>query len=52
MITKNRKVTEVEAARIFKKHGTTITIEEAQLIVAFLYRFGKVTLDSILKGKK
>jgi hypothetical protein len=35
MITKNRKVTAVKAVRIFKKHGTAITIQEAQLIVTF-----------------
>jgi hypothetical protein len=52
MLNKNRKLTPEQAVKIFKKRGTTITTKEAELMLDFLYKFGKLTLDSILKPKK
>jgi hypothetical protein len=48
----NRRVTVANAVKVFEKHGTTITIEEAQLMLNFLYKFAKPALDSILIKNK
>lgn len=34
-----------KAVEILKKHGTIITVEEAKLILDFLYKFGRLTLN-------
>lgn len=45
---KNRKLTPEHTVRILKKRGTIITIKEAEVILDFLYKFAKLTLDSVL----
>jgi hypothetical protein len=45
---KNRKLTPEHTVRILKKHGTVITIKEAEVMLDFLYKFAKLTLDSFL----
>ena len=44
-----RKVTPEKAVEIMKKHGTNITIEEAKLMLDFLYKFANLTLEIVLK---
>lgn len=45
----NRKVTAEKAVKIMAKHGTVITIEEAKIMLDFLYKFAKLTLETVLK---
>jgi hypothetical protein len=49
MNVEKRKVTPEKAVEIMKKHGNEITVEEAKLMLDFLYKFGKLTLDIVLK---
>lgn len=44
-----RKITPEKAVEIMKKHGTEITIEEAKLMLDFLYKFAKLTLEIVFK---
>jgi hypothetical protein len=44
-----RKLTPEKAVEIFKKHGTNITVDEAKIMLDFLYKFAKLTLDHVLK---
>jgi len=46
---KNRKITAAEVVRILKKHGTHITLDEAEKVVDFLYTFGSMALETVLK---
>jgi hypothetical protein len=46
---RRRKVTPEKAVEIFRKHGTEITVEEAKLMLDFLYKFAKLTLENVLK---
>jgi len=49
MDTGKRKMTPEKAMEIMKKKGTMITLEEAELMLDFLYRFAKLTLKIVLK---
>jgi hypothetical protein len=50
MNVEKRKVTPEKAVEIMKKNGTMKSpLEEAELMLDFLYRFGKLTLDIVLK---
>jgi len=40
-----RRITPQQAVKILKEHGTIVTIEEAKLILDFLYDFGKLAID-------
>lgn len=44
-----RRVTAQQAVKILKEHGTTVTIEQARLILDFLYKFGKLAMDQYVK---
>ena len=48
---KNKVLTPQETVRISKKHGTTVTLEKAELMLEFLYKFAKLTLDSVLNER-
>jgi hypothetical protein len=43
-----RSITPEKAVEILKGHGTIITAEQAKLILDFLYKFGKLTLNQTL----
>jgi hypothetical protein len=49
MDTGKRKMTPEKAMEMMKKKGTMITLEEAELMLDFLYRFAKLTLKIVLK---
>jgi hypothetical protein len=44
-----RRVTPQQAVKILKQHGTIVTLEEAKLILDFLYKFGKLAIDQYVK---
>lgn len=44
-----RKVTPEKAVEIMRKSGSEITIEEAKIMLDFLYKFAKLTLETVLK---
>lgn len=43
-----RKVTPEEVVEIMKKEGKIITIEQAQIVLDFMYKFAKITLEVLL----
>jgi hypothetical protein len=47
MLNEKRAVTPQQAVDIFKKQGTEITLEEAKLILDFLYKFAKLALNQV-----
>ena len=49
MNSTKRQLTPEKAVEILKKHGTQITVEEAKLMLDFLYKFAKLTLETVLK---
>jgi hypothetical protein len=46
---KIRRVTPEMAVQILKEHGTKITIEEAKVILDFMYKIGKLSVDQYVK---
>lgn len=43
-----RKVTPEEVVELMKKEGKTITIKQAQLVLDFMYKFARITLEILL----
>ena len=48
---KNKMLTPQETVQILMKHGTTVTLEEAELMLDFLQKFAKLRLDSVLNER-
>ncbi|MFD2146672.1 hypothetical protein [Mucilaginibacter antarcticus] len=48
--SQKRNVTPTQAVEILAKYGTKVTPEEAQLILDFMYKFGKLAIDTELKA--
>jgi hypothetical protein len=46
-----RKITPEKAAEILRKYGTIVSIEEATIILDFMYKLSKLTLEIILKDE-
>ncbi|SEA92166.1 hypothetical protein [Pedobacter hartonius] len=44
-----RRVTSQQAVKLLQEHGTKVTIEEAKLILDFLYDFGALAIDQYIK---
>ena len=44
----NRKVTPEEVVELVKRDGETITIEQAQIVLDFMYTFDRITLEVLL----
>jgi len=40
-----RSVTPEKAVKILQEHGTIVSIEEAKIILDFMYKFGKLAVD-------
>jgi hypothetical protein len=40
-----RSIKPQKAIKILKEHGQEFTYEQAELIVAFMYKFGQIALD-------
>nr|MCS3814772.1 hypothetical protein [Mucilaginibacter sp. X4EP1] len=49
MITQRRTITPEKAVEILKQHGTTVTIAEAKLILDFMYKIAKLSVEHYIK---
>ena len=49
MITEQRKITPQKAVEILKQHGTIVIIEEAKLILDFMYKIGYISVRTYVK---
>ncbi|SDS65456.1 hypothetical protein SAMN05216490_1554 [Mucilaginibacter mallensis] len=47
-----RKVTPEEVVELMKKDGEIITIEQAQIVLDFMYKFARITLDVFFDKSK
>jgi len=47
-----RKVTPEEVVGLLKKDGEIITIEQAQILLDFMYKFARITLEILLDENK
>jgi hypothetical protein len=45
-----RNITPAKAVEILAEHGTKITLEEAQIILDFMYKFGKLAIETELNS--
>ncbi|RKR84307.1 hypothetical protein BDD43_4539 [Mucilaginibacter gracilis] len=43
-------ITSAKAVEILAKHGTKVTLEEAQIILDFMYKFGKLAIETELNA--
>ena len=44
MQDKKRSITPQKAKEILNEHGTHVTLEEAKIILDFMYKFGKLAV--------
>jgi len=44
-----RRVTPQQVVKVLQENGTKVTIEEARLILDFLYDFGTLAIDQYIK---
>lgn len=44
-----RKVTPEIAVKLLREHGTIVTVEEAKLILDFMYKFAKLAVNQQVK---
>jgi Ca2+-binding EF-hand superfamily protein len=49
MSQEKRSITPEKVVKILQENGTNVTQEEAQKILQFLYKFGKLTLEKVFK---
>lgn len=49
MLPEKRSLTPEKAVEILKKHGTIITIEEAKLILDFMYKIAKLSVEQVFE---
>ncbi len=49
MLPEKRSLTPEKAVEILKKHRTIVTIEEAKLILDFMYKLGKLSIEQYVK---
>jgi hypothetical protein len=52
MVKGKRKITPQQAVAILGKHGTIVSIEEAKLILDFMYKFSILAIYQIVNNKK
>lgn len=48
--SQKRNVTPAKAVEILAKYGTKVTLEEAQIILDFMYKFGRLAINIELKA--
>ncbi|MNJ87511.1 hypothetical protein D3C87_50310 [compost metagenome] len=46
--TGRRSITAINAARLLKEHGTEVSLERANLILEFLYKFAKLSASQVI----
>lgn len=51
MVTKKRGITPEKAVAILAAHGTYVTLKEAEIILDFMYKMSKLTLEMIIKDE-
>ncbi|RYE59678.1 MAG: hypothetical protein EOP48_00065 [Sphingobacteriales bacterium] len=51
MKTIKRTLTPAKAVKILEGYGTKITLEEAEIMLDFLYEFVKIAIDQQLQAK-
>jgi len=49
--TGRRSITAINAARLLKEHGTEVSLERANLILEFLYKFAKLSAVEVINRK-
>ena len=49
MLNEKRTITPEKAVEILKKHGTVVTLEEAKIIMSFMYKIGKLAVCQYVK---
>jgi hypothetical protein len=47
-----RKVTAEEVVELMKEHGETLTIEQAEKVLDFMYKMAEITLSILLDEKR
>lgn len=52
MLTEKRNITPQKVVEILQKHGTIVTLEEAKIILEFMYKVGKLAVNQIVEGNK
>ncbi len=50
IFSNKRNITAAKAIEILAKHGTKVTPEEAQIILDFMYKFGKLAIETELNA--
>lgn len=51
MQDKKRSITPQKALEILNNHGTTVTFEEAKIILDFMYNFAILSVNQLVKNK-
>lgn len=51
MVKGKRQITPQQAVAILGAYGTIVSIEEAKLILDFMYRFSILAINQIVKNK-
>lgn len=51
MQDKQRSITPQKAIEILHEHGTTVTFEEAKVILDFMYNFAILSVNQLVKNK-
>lgn len=51
MQDKKRSITPQKAIEILNNHGTTVTFEEAKIILDFMYNFAILSVNQLVKRK-
>ena len=46
-----RSITPQKAVEILNEHGTTVTFEEAKIILDFMYNFAILSVNQLVKNK-
>jgi len=49
MLTEKRTPTPEKAVEILRKHGTIVTVEQAKIILDFMYKIGKLSVGQYVK---
>jgi len=49
MLNEKRTVTPEKAVETLKKNGTVVTMEQAKIILDFLYKIGKLSVEQYVK---
>jgi hypothetical protein len=50
MLNEKRAITPEKAVEILKKHGTIVTLEEAKIILNFMYKIGRLAVNQYVKN--